>query len=200
MSGDVWWQNPQTSKRHPVSVSLSTDIQNALTRLKPEGGSFRVTPGRDVITLVRSPATQTVKEQFGDLPRVVQNIIKLRRERADLQMVPLYVGTLDSVPLSVDDPPSLTDSLSKNEQEALEGWAASLGSTTSTSAESHRADSPETSPESTGDDEVELTEAQSGESNIDGSSASDEEQLPEDDPTSWLELDMDRTEERINDR
>ena len=196
MGGDAWWHNPQTKKRHPVAGGLPATVLAGLQRVKPEGGSFRVTPWGDVITLVRSPATQTVKNQFGDLPRVVRNIIKLRRERADLQMLPVYVAQLDSLPLDVNEPPSITDKLSAEEQEALEGWAASLGSTTTTSANSHTASR---SKESAGDT-PDNTRAQGSETSGQDAESREDDDLPTDDPIAWLNDDMDKTEERINER
>jgi hypothetical protein len=194
MDGNVWWHNPRTKKRHPIADDLPESVSAGLQRVKPEGGSFRVTPWGDVITLVRSPATQTVKDQFGDLPRVIRNIIKLRRERADLQMIPVYVAQLDDLPLSVTEPSSITDQLSAEEQDALEGWAASLGSTTTTDAESHtRSRSEEANSDAS---ETEAWGADEG--THDDADVDDE--LPMDDPVAWLSDDMDRTEERINDR
>ena len=194
MAGDAWWHNPQTKKRHPVADDLPESVSTGLQRVKPEGGSFRVTPWGDVITLVRSPATQTVKNQFGELPRVIRNIIKLRRERADLQMLPVYVAQLDDLPLAVNEPPSITDRLSAEEQDALEGWAASLGSTTTTSAESHTRTRSE---QSNSDISETDTDGADGGSQDD---ASEDDDPPMDDPVAWLSDDMDKTEERINDR
>lgn len=196
MSGDAWWHNPQTKKRHPVAGGIPQTVSAGLQQVKPEGGSFRVTPWGDVITLVRSPATQTVKDQFGDLPRVVRNIIKLRRERAGLQMLPVYVAQLDALPLDVNEPTSITDKLSVAEQEALEGWAASLGSTTTTSADSHTATrSQESARDSSNDTGPQESEAGSQEDN-----GSEDDDPPMDDPVAWLNNDMDKTEERINER
>lgn len=206
MDGNAWWHNSRTKKRHPVAGGLPDSVSGALTRLKPEGGSFRVLPWGDVITLVRSPATQTVRDQFDDLPRVIRNIIKLRRERADLQMIPVYVGRLDEVPLNVEEPTSLVDELSEEEQEALEGWAASLGSTTSTSADTHKTTRSRNTSESTTETEsstatTEASVEDDPETEQDNdTSDEDDEEPPMDDPVAWLDEDMDRTEERINDR
>jgi hypothetical protein len=141
-SGDrIWWQNPDTGKRHPVATPIPSDVIGNLRSYKPDGGSFRVTPWNDVVTLVPThPAPEQVREQFRELPRVVKNIIKLRKERG-VEMLPVYVGRLDNVPLRVDDPVSLTDSLSDEEQSELESWAGSLGRTSSTTASNHRAGS-----------------------------------------------------------
>jgi len=182
MDGRAWWHNPRTKKRHSVVGGVPESITTALTRLKPQGGSFRITPWGDVITLIDSPATETVNEQFGDLPRVIRNIIKLRRDRGDLQMLPVYVGQLNDVPLTVEEPSSLTDQLTDKEQESLEGWAASLGSTTSTSPEQHKAGHTDTLKPSSGEDgPTESNEAEE----------EDESEAPTDDPVTWLVEAMD---------
>jgi len=184
--GRMWWKNTATKKRHPVTTELPESIQATLRQQKPQGGSFRITPSNDVITLVESPATETVKNQFSDLPALVRNIIKLRKDRAGLEMLPIYVGNLGDVMIDLDTPPSLTDQMSDEEQDALEGWAASLGGTSPTSAEDH------------------TTSQQATQSKTENpGSGSDEDDVPpdfDDDPEDWLDLDMDSTEDRINDR
>lgn len=196
MNGNAWWHNPRTKKRHPVAGGIPDSVSAGLKRVKPEGGSFRVTPWGDVITLVRSPATQTVKDQFSDLPRVVRNIIKLRRERADLQMIPIYVAQLSDVPLDVKQPTSITDQLSAEEQDALEGWAASLGSTTTTNTDAHTA----TRSEQSTSDTIEDTGQSGTEADSQDGEGNEDDDPPMDDPVAWLNDDMDKTEERINDR
>lgn len=193
MDGRAWWYNSSTKQRHPIAGGLPEDVQAKLTSLKPEGGSFRVTPWGDIMTLVGSPATKTVEDQFSELPHVVRNIIKLRLERADLQMLPLYVGHLDRVPLEVEEPTSLTDVLSEEEEQALENWAESLGSTSPRSAEEHSARRPEEVSDSEDADEV----SESAEESRD---ESEDPGIPADDPVAWLQEDMDKTEERIDDR
>lgn len=193
MDGRSWWYNSSTKQRYPIAGGLPQDVQSTLTRLKPEGGSFRVTPWGDIVTLVGAPATKTVQNQFGDLPPIVRNIIKLRRERADLQMLPLYVGHLDGIPLEVEEPTSLTDELSDEEEQALENWAASLGSTSPRTDEAHTARRPEeTSDSEDADDASDSDEGSRDESADPG--------IPADDPVAWLQEDMDKTEERIDDR
>lgn len=185
--GRMWWKNTATRKRHPVTTELPESIQATLRQQKPQGGSFRITPSNDVITLVESPATETVKNQFSDLPALVRNIIKLRKDRAGLEMLPIYVGNLGDVTIDIDTPLGLTDQMSDEEQDALEGWAASLGGTSPTSAEDHT-----TSQQAT----------QSKTENS-GSGSDEDDDVPpdfDDDPEDWLDLDMDSTEDRINDR
>ena len=185
--GRMWWKNTATKKRHPVTTELPESIQATLRQQKPQGGSFRITPSNDVITLVESPATETVKNQFSDLPALVRNIIKLRKDRAGLEMLPIYVGNLGDVTIDIDTPLGLTDQMSDEEQDALEGWAASLGGTSPTSAEDHT-----TSQQAT----------QSKTENS-GSGSDEDDDVPpdfDDDPEDWLDLDMDSTEDRINDR
>lgn len=196
--GRMWWKNTATKKRHPVTTALPETIKATLRQQKPQGGSFRITPSNDVITLVESPATQTVKSQFSDLPALVRNIIKLRKDRAGLEMLPIYVGEIGDVTIDLDSPSSLTDQMSAEEQDALEGWAASLGGTSPTSADDHTtAQQPtESATENTGRDD-------NRSSSTDSEPRDDEDDVPpdfDDDPEDWLDLDMDSTEDRINDR
>lgn len=174
----VWWQSGSDHRRHMVDGTFSPSIIRTLKQYKPKGGSFRITPWGDVITLVPShPAPGTVQEQFGDLPRVVQNIIKLRKDR-DVEMLPIYVGTIEERDITVKEPRSLTDSLSEEEQTELASWASGLGSTSSRSKESHS-----TSGSTDNQDETDGSETPEN---------SEEEDLPEftDDPLEWMKQDF----------
>ena len=134
----VWWQHPQTHKRHPVETELPADVLSTLQRLKPRGGSFRVTPWNDVITLVENPPNpEQAREQLHALPRVIKNIIVMRREQG-VEMLPVYVGSINTTPIEVREPRSLTDRLSPAEQAQLNEWAGSLGPTTATDPDDHR--------------------------------------------------------------
>ncbi|MCG1004723.1 MULTISPECIES: hypothetical protein [Halobacterium] len=136
----IWWQHPQTHKRHPVKTELPDDVMTTLQRLKPSGGSFRVTPWNDVITLVEDPPNpEATREQLHNLPRVIKNIIVLRREHG-VERLPVYVGSLDTVPLEVSEPRSLTDALSADERAQLDSWSGSLGPTEEIDPDEHRID------------------------------------------------------------
>ncbi|GGN25640.1 MULTISPECIES: hypothetical protein [Halobacteriaceae] len=142
----VWWQHPSTHKRHPVETDLPSGVRTTLDRLKPQGGSFRITPWGDVITLVEDPPNpEATRKQLHDLPRVIQNIILLRRERG-VEMLPIYVGCLEDMPLKIGEPRSLTDELSPSERAQLDSWAGSLGPTSETSADDQRVSKPDDGP------------------------------------------------------
>jgi len=197
--GRMWWKNTATKKRHPVTTDFPETIQATLRQQNPQGGSFRITPSNDVITLVQSPATETIKSQFSELPALVRNIIKLRKEQAGLEMLPIYIGNLGDVTIDLKSPSSLTDKMSAEEKDALEGWAASLGGTIPTSTETHT-----TSQQGNqSDKETTKSEAESPSSTTSEPESDDDEGSPpnfDDDPEDWLDLDMDATEDRINDR
>lgn len=185
-AGDrAWWNNGQTNKRHPVPDGLPDDIASSLNRLKRQGGSFRVLPWGDVITLVPVDAAPSdANQQFSELPRVVQNIIKLRKERG-VEMLPVYVGNMAGTTLDVEEPRSLTSKLTDEERKELSSWAGSLGETTERSAENHKA----------------------GDSEGPTSNEAEEDETPpdeppefDDDPLEWMHRDLDATEDRINER
>lgn len=169
----IWWANPNTHKRHPVQTPLPKEVKTVLNRFKPQGGSFRVTPQNDVLSLVDiDQLSAGARAEFDDLPRVVKNLISLRKDRGGVEKIPIYVGSLDTTPLSVGDPPSLTDPVSTDEL-GLEGWTESLGTTTSTDPEKHSVDQSNNPPAGSSED-ADTTESEF-----------DAEDIPDDDPIDW---------------
>jgi hypothetical protein len=159
----IWWSNPETHKRHPVRTSLPTAVVNTLSRVKPRGGSFRATPWNDILTLVDSDKLPgDAQSQFDELPRVVKNLISLRRERGGVEKLPMYVGNVNETPFTIDDPPSLTDPVSSTEL-GIDEWTESLGETVPTESSDHTVDE------------------QSGESRTER----DDVDVPDDDPIDW---------------
>lgn len=137
-SDRVWWTDPATHRRHYVEDPLPDDIALEFRRYKAQGGSFRVTPWGDIITLIPfHPRPQKVDDQFGDLPTVVRSIIKLRKERG-VEMLPIYLGNVGDYRFNIIESPNLSDPLSEEEEAELEAWARTLGQTSPTSADSHR--------------------------------------------------------------
>ncbi|MDT3436062.1 hypothetical protein [Haloarcula sp. 1CSR25-25] len=133
----IWWDNPQTHKRHPVQESLSQELVTTLSRYKPQGGSLRVTPWNDILTLVDlDKLPSQTKTEFDSLPRVVKNLIALRRDRGGVQKLPIYAGQVDDTPFSIDDPPSLTDPF-EQESGGVDSWLDSLGETSQTDVDNH---------------------------------------------------------------
>lgn len=158
----IWWANPQTHKRHPVRDSLDRKVVSTLSRFKPQGGSFRVTPWNDVLTLVdldQLPAA--TRSEFDSLPRVVKNLIALRRDRGGIQKLPVYVGQIENTPLSIDDPPSLTDPF-EDDEGGVDSWLDSLGETSQTNMDNHTVDESAT-----------------------GSESGEVDDIPDDDPIDW---------------
>jgi len=138
----VWWQNPDSHRRHYVKQPLPRHIYAELSRYKSQGGSFRVTPWGDVITLIPfHPLPEKVENQFGDLPTVVRSIIKLRKERG-VEMLPIYIGTVDEYTFDIQEPEDLSDPLSDEEAAELDSWAENLGRTVDRADSDHRADDP----------------------------------------------------------
>ena len=198
----VWWKSGETKRRHMVDGELDADILQRLNRYKSKGGSFRITPWGDVITLVpMHPSPEQVRKQFESLPRVTQNIIKLRKERG-VDMLPIYVGTIDDPSISVSDPGSLTDELSEEERESLSSWAGNLGRTSPTSADSHRAtSSSQTQTDGTETSDEDDSATTSGRDEPDEKTDQeeeipDEDDFPDDDPLDWIRREV--TNEEID--
>ena len=184
-----WWHSGQSHKRHPVPNGLPTDIEQSLQRYKRDGGSFRVLPWGDVITLIPlHPTPEKVEEQFNELPRVVRNIIKLRKDR-DVEMLPVFIGSLDDYQIEVNDPPSLTDRLSAEEEESLNSWAQNLGRTETRSTSAHKVSKDTDSEDPTKEGNMSGTGDGENEQNPE---QGEDEKPPEldDDPVNWIMEDM----------
>lgn len=190
-SGDqVWWQNPKTHRRHYMENSIDDSLLQTLRRYKPDGGSFRITPKGDVLTLIPyHPTPDVVEEQFGDLPVVVRNIIKLRKEKG-VEMLPIFIGKHGGQPIEVGNATALSDGLSDSEQEELETWAKSLGRRSSISKSNHTTTQTSSSEESEEND----TAAEPSESTEPGSESFD------DDPIAQIRKEIEETERRINEQ
>jgi hypothetical protein len=141
----VWFADGESHRRCPVETNLPDAVRRELQRFKPKGGSFRVTPWKDVLTLVdvdRVPDAELAA--FDDLPRVVKNVLRLRNERG-VEKLPVYVGWVEETPLEVGEPESLVDPVDAADL-GLDRWVESLGEQTETDPDEHRltpADDPE---------------------------------------------------------
>ena len=140
----IWWHNPDSKRRHPVQEGISPEIARAITFHKNGGGSFRVTPWGDVITLIETlPRPEDVVEQFRKLPRPIQNIIQLRNDHG-VDMLPIYVGNIGDNEIRIDEPRDLTEALVPDAQQEIEDWIRSLGPTSSSSRRQATAEQKET--------------------------------------------------------
>ncbi len=193
----VWWNNGASNRRYTVDNGIPGHILGNLRQYKPQGGSFRITPWGDVITLIRShPASNLVQQQFGDLPRVVQNIIKLRKERG-VEMLPIFIGNIGDWVADLSSPRSLSDELTEEEQDELASWASGLGSTSTTTASGHKA-SRGSEATGSGAEKSSHTSASTKSDRNSGTAATEsegsdgEETRPEfeDDPMDWIRRDI----------
>ena len=129
----IWWHEPDTKRRHKVTDGFPAELAQAIVFHKNGGGSFRITPWGDVITLIDTvPEPEDVIEQFRNLPRPVRNIIELRNDRG-VDMLPIYIGNIGDNRITVEEPRALTDPLDEDAQSDIEDWIRSLGPTSSVS-------------------------------------------------------------------
>jgi len=126
-----WWQDGETKLRHSFADTLPREITDELKRLRMNGGRFVITPCGDVVTQIPNEKTPPdIRAQFRELSRPVKRFLQLRRDRGNVDMVPVYVGHLsaDERPIEVEEPTRLTDPLSEQEEASLEAWVAAMGS------------------------------------------------------------------------
>jgi hypothetical protein len=122
-----WWENPETKLRHHFTNQPPGPIVDRLTRLRPQGGSFRITPEGDVLTQIPpAKAPADARKQFEEMSDLVKRFLKLRRVRGGVDMLPVYVGSVDPEHIAVEEPTRLTDPLSQQEKEELKAWVDNI--------------------------------------------------------------------------
>lgn len=137
----VWWEDSGTHYRHDIT-GIPRSILDEMVVRKPAGGSFRVTPWGDAITLVGTvPRPDHLIEQQDDLPRPVQQIIWIRKERG-LNMLPVYLGSFDPADIEIEEPARLDKDLTAQQDEEIRAWIKSLGPSSTTSESSAPTEEP----------------------------------------------------------
>lgn len=122
----VWWEDPGTNYRFDVAGIPEAILEEIMLR-KPAGGSLRVTPWGDAITLVESvPRPKQLASQFDDLPVPIRQIIRIRKERG-VEMLPVYVGSFDPSDLELQPPARLDEDLRAEQDRRIRSWIEELG-------------------------------------------------------------------------
>jgi len=121
----LWWTNPEGYRQY-ANERFPEKILKELLYYKTNGGSVRITPWGDVLTLVPTHPAPPEKliRQFDALKPIVANIIRLRKER-DVYMLPVYIGEID-FEITLNPPRKLTEPLSPEKREEMRKFLASF--------------------------------------------------------------------------
>lgn len=112
----VWWNNPD-GPRQQIEGKFPDVLMKSLNRLKPEGGSFRITENGYVITLIPSqPLPNNLKEQLESFTKVQQRLVSIKVETTE--MLPVYIGKFHEG-ITLKEPVDLTSPLSKEEKKKI---------------------------------------------------------------------------------
>ena len=112
---------------------MPTEISESILRLKPDGGSFRVTSRGHVITLVEADTSRFADRawEFDNMSDIQQSLVLMyMRQYLDessalkdnpMSMLPIYVGSLPKkmLPLRFSEPKSYVETLDGGAREAI---------------------------------------------------------------------------------
>lgn len=112
----VWWNNPDGPRQY-IKQKLPDDVMIQLRKLKPAGGSFRITENGYVLALIpKQPLPNNIKKQWEKLSVTQQQIIAAKVENTD--MLPVYIGRYYEG-IDLEDPKDYSKPLTPSEKKKM---------------------------------------------------------------------------------
>ena len=121
----IWWTNPEGYRQY-ANEQFPVKILKELLYYKTTGGSVRITPWGDILTLVPThpaPPKELIK-QFDELNPIVRNIIAIKKERG-LKMLQVYIGEID-FEITLKPPRKLTEPLTPEKRKEMHDFLISF--------------------------------------------------------------------------
>lgn len=90
----ILWDDKKTGQKY-IKDPLPNCIYNELQNYKPEGGRIRITPSRDIITVISSDTlSRKQKNQYKNLPNIIKNHINQLKKNNWDKTIPIYIGNI----------------------------------------------------------------------------------------------------------
>jgi hypothetical protein len=88
-NGKVWTRNIHGKRCHWKQIP--TELESALNRLKPEGGSFVITCWGNIAALIQpKPLPPEAREQWSKLAEEEKRLLQIKQK--SIQMLPIFLG------------------------------------------------------------------------------------------------------------
>ena len=92
-NGKVWTKNIQGKRCHWKHIP--SELQSALKRFKPEGGSFVITCWGNIAALIQpKPLPPEAREQWSKLSEDEKRLLQIKQK--SIQMLPIFLGKFNS--------------------------------------------------------------------------------------------------------
>lgn len=87
----TWWKDPEAVSWRETKETLPKEIRDRFFRVKPDGGSLRITENGKVLALIGpQPLPRHIEDQYKALNNTQKNLIAVKAQTAAL--LPVYLG------------------------------------------------------------------------------------------------------------
>lgn len=89
--GRTWWRDPEGISWRETRETLPNEIRDRFFKVKPDGGSLRITENGKVLTLIApQPLPRNIEDQYNALNNTQKNLIAVKTHAVEL--LPVYLG------------------------------------------------------------------------------------------------------------
>ena len=144
-NGKIWTKNIQGKRCHWKHIP--SELQSALKRFKPEGGSFVITCWGNIAALIQpKPLPPEAREQWSKLSEEEKRLLQIKQK--SIQMLPIFLGKFNSEwEIVLEDPVDYSQPISDEEMAEMDDFLSQYGigkkSSHSNSDEQHKDTSEE---------------------------------------------------------
>lgn len=113
----TWWRDPEAVSWRETKETLPREIQDRFFRVKPNGGSIRITENGKVLALIGpQPLPRHIEDQYKGLNNTQKTLIAVKAQTAEL--LPVFLGDFHGV-LTLRPARGLNEPLSPQEEAEL---------------------------------------------------------------------------------
>lgn len=119
-NGRLWWKNPIDGVWQETRERLPARIESRFRRVKPQGGSMRITENGKVLTLILpQPLPTGMRDQYEALSEIQKRLIEVKVRNVEL--LPVFLGEY-SEGFTLNEAINLADPLTPQEEAELMGF------------------------------------------------------------------------------
>ena len=124
-NGRLWWKNPTDGVWQETRERLPSRIESRFRKVKPQGGSVRITENGKVLTLIRpQPLPTGMRDQYDALTNLQKRLIEVKVRNVEL--LPVFLGEY-SDGFTLNEAINLSDPLTPQEEVELMGFLSQYG-------------------------------------------------------------------------
>jgi hypothetical protein len=124
-NGKVWTRNIQGKRCHWKQIP--NELESALNRFKPEGGSFVITCWGNIAALIQpKPLPPEAREQWSKLAEEEKRLLQIKQK--SIQMLPIFLGKFSPEwQVTLKDPVDYSKPISDDEMAEMDDFLSQYG-------------------------------------------------------------------------